>query len=272
MRATMQRKRTARRRWSYASRIASNPAFTSGQRARWLCANAGVAVFLLVGAVSLSVISLGTDLDLTLADHAFDARAGVFPLRQAWVTTTFNHVILRHVLTALAVMILLVVARDLYAPRAWSWLRRFQLHVIALSALLIPSVISLLKQTSVSHCPWDLQRYGGSAPYIKLFELMPAGVSPGHCMPAGHASSALWLISLSILFVPQRLLHAACSLTLFLFFGIGVGWLQQLRGAHFFTHTLWSAWIAMLIVFLIAICLDRWPIRAPTGEDARQVP
>lgn len=217
---------------------------------------------LLVAAVSLIAMTLWTDLDLTLADRAFDAKAGVFPLRHAWVTATLNHVILKRLLTALAVLILIAVAWDSCAPRAWSWLRRFQLRVIALSALLIPSVIGLLKQGSDSHCPWDLQRYGGTAPYIKLFELLPAGVSPGHCMPAGHASSALWMISLSILFVPHRLLYAACMLVIQLLLGIGVGWMQQLRGAHFLTHTLWSAWIALMLVFLITTCLDRWPRRA----------
>jgi len=30
-----------------------------------------------------------------------------------------------------------------------------------------------------------------------------------------------------------------------------VGWMQQLRGAHFLTHTLWSIWIAVLIVYLL---------------------
>ena len=78
-------------------------------------------------------------------------------------------------------------------------------------------------------------------------------------MPGGHASSALWMISLAILLVPYRLVHAAVALATLLMLGIGVGWLQQLRGAHFLTHTLWSAWIALLIVFLISTCLDRWP-------------
>lgn len=257
----MQRDRPQRRPWSFASRLAANSAISSRQQERWARANAVVAVFLLGAAITLIAITLWTDLDLMLADSAFDAKAGVFPLRHAWISATFNHVILKRLFTALALLILSAVLWDLCAPRTWSWLRRFQLRVIAMSALLIPTVISLLKQSSDSHCPWDLQRYGGSEPYIKLFELFPAGVSPGHCMPAGHASSALWMISLSVLFIPHRLLHAAFMLVALLFMGIGVGWMQQLRGAHFFTHTLWSAWIALLIVFLITTCLDRWPKR-----------
>lgn len=264
MRAGMHGERLPRGPWSYASRLAARPATTSRQRERWVRANAAVAVLVLLAPLLLMALSLWTDVDTALADSAFDAHAGMFRLRDAWLSTTFNHVILKRAFTGLALLILIAVSWDLCSPRPWSWLRRFQLRVIALSALLVPSTIGLLKQLSDSHCPWDLQRYGGSAPYIKLFEGFPSGVSPGHCMPAGHASSALWMISLAVLFIPQRLLQAAIVLILLLSLGIGVGWMQQLRGAHFLTHTLWSAWIALSIVFLITTCLDRWPRRAQT--------
>lgn len=261
MRAAMHRDQRPQRQWSYASRLMDNFSATSRQRERWARANAAFAKLLLLWAFALIAIALWTDVDVMLADSAFDSKAGMFPLRDAWITTTFNHVILKRAFTVLALLILFAVSWDLCSPRTWSWLRRFQLRVIALSALLVPTTISLLKQVSASHCPWDLQRYGGSEPYIKLFELLPAGVGPGHCMPAGHASSALWMVSLSVLFIPHRLLHATIVLVLLLSLGIGVGWMQQLRGAHFLSHTLWSAWIALLIVFLVTTCLDRWPRR-----------
>jgi membrane-associated PAP2 superfamily phosphatase len=37
--------------------------------------------------------------------------------------------------------------------------------------------------------------------------------------------------------------------------------MQQLRGAHFLTHTLWSLWIALATVFIITLALDLWPER-----------
>lgn len=218
---------------------------------------------LLIAALALMAIALWTDWDLKLADRAYDANARTFPLRHVWLTETFNHVILKRIFTALALVMISAVLWDAAAPRRWSWLRRFQLRVIALSAVLVPAAISLLKQASDSHCPWDLQRYGGTEPYVRLFEQLPPEILPGYCMPGGHASSALWMISFSILLVPYRLTHAAFSTTALLMLGIGVGWLQQLRGAHFLTHTLWSAWISLLIVFLITTCLDRWPRRKP---------
>ena len=46
-----------------------------------------------------------------------------------------------------------------------------------------------------------------------------------------------------------------------LLFGLGVGWVQQLRGAHFLTHTLWSGWIACALVLLNYSLAKRQPIR-----------
>lgn len=232
---------------------------TPRQQRQWIGAQVAGAALLLAAAFGLMAIAVWTDWDLRLADSMYDAAARSFPLRHAWLTETFNHVILKRLFTGLALVVIGAVLWDLAAPRRWSWLRRFQLRVIALSAVSVPLAISLLKQASASHCPWDLQRYGGGAPYVRLFELFPAGIGPGHCMPAGHASSALWMISFAILLAPRRLLHAAWALAALLSVGIAVGWLQQLRGAHFLSHTLWSAWVALLIVFLITFCLDRWP-------------
>jgi len=76
-------------------------------------------------------------------------------------------------------------------------------------------------------------------------------VAAGHCLPGGHASSALWLIALAAFWWPHRPRAAMAVGAAMLLLGGWVGWMQQLRGAHFLTHTLWSAWIACALVFAI---------------------
>ena len=73
-------------------------------------------------------------------------------------------------------------------------------------------------------------------------------MTPGHCFPAGHASSVLWMISFGAFWLPRHPRRAAAVAGALLVFGVGVGWVQQLRGAHFVTHTLWSVWLACAIV------------------------
>lgn len=193
----------------------------------------------------------GTSVDLRLADAMFDSGAGDFPWRHAWLAEQFSHVLLKRALVALALACIVLALWDVIRPGPWSALRRLQLRIVAASAVLVPLIISCLKRASSSHCPWDIDRYGGTAPYVALFEAMPAGVAPGHCMPGGHAASALWLVALCVLFLPARPGRAAAAFVVLLAAGIGVGWLQQLRGAHFLSHTLWSAWIACAVLFAL---------------------
>lgn len=190
-----------------------------------------------------------TDVDVRLADMVYDHTRGVFPWQHAWFAEQFNHVILKALLSCLAGAAVVMALWDTWRPRAhWTPARRLGMRVLGMSAISVPVVVSLLKRASTSHCPWDLERYGGHAPYIRLLELMPAGVDPGHCLPGGHASSALWLIALSAFWWPEQPRRALGVGALMMAFALGVGFIQQLRGAHFLTHTLWSAWIACVVV------------------------
>jgi len=219
---------------------------------------ARMAAWLGLAAIVIFALGRWTDADLWLADWMYDRGAGGFPWRASWLTLTFSHQIAKGILTLLALALIGAALFDaawlqplLDAPFA-----RLRLRVLAWSALLVPSTISLIKQGSDAHCPWDLARYGGSAPYVRLFDTLPDGVLPGHCFPAGHASSALWLVALAVLWLPgdQRTARRAGGAGLGA--GLFLGWMQQLRGAHFLSHTLWSAWIACAIVLLLVVLLQ----------------
>ncbi|WP_035374469.1 phosphatase PAP2 family protein [Pseudoduganella violaceinigra] len=206
---------------------------------------------LALAASAAAILWIGqyTDIDLRLADMVFDRARGVFPWQHAWFAEQFNHVIMKALLSCLAGAAIVLAVRDAWRPHLhWAPTRRLGMRVLGMSAVSVPVVISLLKRASTSHCPWDLERYGGSAPYIRLLEMMPAGVDAGHCLPGGHASSALWLIALSAFWWPEQPRKAFGVAILAMVFALAVGFVQQLRGAHFLTHTLWSAWIACVLL------------------------
>ena len=223
----------------------------SGSLAMGRGASQVALVFLGLVPALITLLATVTDIDLLLADAVFDVRIQAFPWRHAWLAEQFSHVLLKRALIGLAVIVIVMALWDLARPRPWSQIRRVQVRIVALSAALTPLIISGLKQISSSHCPWDIDRYGGTAPYIRLLDALPAGVEAGHCMPGGHASSALWLISAAVFFLPARPRLAVTTFGLMLAVGMAVGWLQQMRGAHFFTHTLWSAWIACTVLFVL---------------------
>lgn len=238
-------------------RIDTAPALLGARQVAFLCAG------LLATALLILWIGRATNIDLMLADSMFDAGAKVFKWRHAWLTETFSHTILKALLTLAAAWFIVAAAWDTWRPRIGrDALDRMRLRIVGLSAVLVPLVISLLKQASIAHCPWDLTRYGGTEPYLRLFDTLPLGIPAGHCLPAGHASSALWLVSLCVYWLPGRPQGARRMALCALLLGGLVGWMQQLRGAHFLTHTLWSIWLACAVVLALVVALQRMPRRS----------
>ena len=245
---------------------------------------AGIRLGIGLGMMAVAIFALGrfTDIDLFLADALYDAATGGFPWRDAWLTDVVGHRVLKAALTLSGALCIAAAIGDAIRPQAVldRPLARLRLRVIAWSAASVPLAISLLKQSSNAHCPWDLARYGGSQPYVRLFEALPPGALPGHCLPAGHASSALWLVSLVVLWLPGQPRMAWRAACVAIAFGMAVGWMQQMRGAHFLTHTLWSVWIACAVVLALAMLLQArvpesrrpsggTPLRAPAGTRCR---
>ena len=110
-------------------------------------------------------------------------------------------------------------------------------------------VIDLMKLASTTSCPWDLAQFGGSAGYLSHWVWgLPDGGS-GHCFPAGHASAGFVFIAGFFAWRRHSPRLARRWLVGALLAGSVLGLSQQLRGAHFASHTLWTAWICWTIAW-----------------------
>ncbi|MBS1186167.1 MAG: acid phosphatase [Burkholderiaceae bacterium] len=211
---------------------------------------------LTLSALPVVLLLLGrfTHLDLWLADAMFDPVTRNFPWREHWLANRFAHVWLKFALVVVGAVVVVATIADAFRRFSfWSDDFRTRMRLLACSAALVPLVIGALKRFSATHCPWDVERYGGQMPYFRLLDALPDGIVPGHCFPAGHASSALWLVALAVFWLPHRPRMAGMVGGLMLSFGLLLGWLQQMRGAHFLSHTLWSMWIACVIVAILYV-------------------
>lgn len=216
------------------------------------------SLILLASALLFLWINQYTDLDLIMADRYYDPRLHDFPWRNTWFAATFMHEWLKGLIIAAGLPVLAFCLFDTIRPRVWlSPLRRTQLRIVALSSILIPFLIKLTKHHSALQCPWDLSRYGGDTPLLRLLDPIPPGWEAGHCFPAGHASSGLWLAALAVLWLPRQPVKAFIVFWCGLGVGLAMGWVQQMRGAHFLTHTLWAAWIAAALLLLLIWLFDR---------------
>ena len=220
----------------------------------------------LASAAAILWIGAATDLDFALARTMYDASSHSFPWRHTWFAEGFSHGFLRALSWAIAAGVGLIVACDAAGRGrglpAW-WRKR--LRVVGLAAVLVPLTMSCLKYLSASHCPWDLVDFGGTERYVRLLQAIVPGTPAGHCMPAGHASSVLWMMSVMVFWLPHKPRTAAMVGVGMAVIGFGVGWVQQMRGAHFLTHTLWSIWIASAIVGLLCAHLLREDRAAPAA-------
>ena len=212
---------------------------------------------------ALVILALGefTNIDLIIEDYYYDPILKTFPWKDSWFANDLMHNYLKQIIKGCGVILYLVLIINLVKPLRFlsDWIR-FRLCFVALASLLIPSTIGTLKKITDFDCPWDIDRYNGTAPFLRLFEHLPhaLNLNSGNCFPAGHATTGLWLASLCIFWLPNKPRHALGVFILGLLFGLVLGWVQQMRGAHFLFHTLWSMWLASLIILIMLECVKIW--------------
>lgn len=194
-------------------------------------------VVLLFGALLLLALER-TPVDLFLARLA-GGQDG-FPGQHAFWLEQVLHRGARAAGWVAALALMLVAARPFGTFRQLDRARRWQ---IALTPIACALAISILKQRSGASCPWDLAEFGGQARLIGHWAAFASGDGgPGRCFPAGHAVTGFGFIGGWYAWrgrdarIARRWLHGSLAI------GLLLGFAQQWRGAHYLSHTLWSAW------------------------------
>lgn len=199
-----------------------------------------------------------TSLDITLA-RLMGGPDG-FALREHWLLTVVLHDGARRASWVLACALTLAVWWPVGPLRRLTQQQRVQLVLTTLTAAF---AVATLKRLSASSCPWDLSMFGGFARYASHWSGLPDGGS-GHCFPAGHASTGFSFIGGYFVFRGTSPRIARTWLMVSIGAGLLLGIAQQLRGAHFMSHTLWTGFICWCIAF----GMDRGRTWIPTRQEA----
>jgi membrane-associated PAP2 superfamily phosphatase len=195
-----------------------------------------------------------TTVDLWLAQFSYDSATRNFPLREHFVTARIAHDAVKFVSGVVFAWILVGVWRPLGVLQRLDRPARIYLLVSAIICLVS---VALLKRTSALHCPWGLSMFGGASPYLRLFDMVPPDWIRGACFPAGHALSGFAYIGGFFAFGAAAPRIAWSWLGAVLLVGMFAGISQQLRGAHFLSHTLWTAWLCWTIAAALAYVVRR---------------
>ncbi len=207
---------------------------------------------LLASAIFLILIYPKTGLDQRLITPYFDAANQQFSLKHAWILESALHTDLKYGLIFVALSTLLAsFGGNIHAPLKPYQQRLFWVFMLMLTST---TLISLLKHNSMHACPNDLLQYGGDLPYLQLFDALPVGAAMGKCFPGGHASGGFALMAFYFAFRDVKPKFAQNMLLLSLALGFVMGWAQMMRGEHFLSHNLWSAWVVW------ATCLACQPL------------
>ena len=201
-----------------------------------------------------------TGLDLALAGLAGTPTG--FPLRSNRFLVHGLHEGAR----ALSWLLLIALAAGIRWP--WGFLRRLPVREraqLALTVLAGVAVVALVKQASTTSCPWDLKAFGGVAQHVSHWAWGVRDGGPGGCFPAGHASAGFGFVGGWFVLRRRSAAMARAWLLAALAAGLLLGLGQQLRGAHYMSHTLWTAWLCWTTGFVIDVLLHRRRDRRAAG-------
>ncbi len=177
-------------------------------------------------------------LDLPLA-RAFATPQG-FALHDNWFLVQVMHEGAR----ALSWLLALLLVAGIFLPRGF--LRRLdtgERTQLALGVIASALLVALIKQHSHTSCPWDAEAFGGVARHVSRWSWGQWDGEPGHCFPAGHASAGFAFMS-GYFVLARHLPRLAWRWLLMAgIAGLLLGLAQQARGAHYMSHTLWTAWL-----------------------------
>ncbi len=193
-------------------------------------------------------------LDLWLA--SLSATPAGFALRNHWALTTLLHDGARLLAAALLAAMAVGVARPFGPLRTLNLRRRLWLLAAVVGGMVL---VATIKRFTATDCPWELSAFGGTLPFVSHWDWgVLAGAAPGHCFPAGHASAGFAWMAGWFAWPPgaragRRWLLASVAA------GLVLGVAQQLRGAHFMSHTLWTAWICWTWAWGLSGLLPREP-------------
>jgi len=208
-------------------------------------------------------------LDFRVADLLYRLEGGRWALHDHYLTRALLHDGAKEVGRAVVIGLLCVALVSVWHPRLHAWCRPLWYLVVA-----IPMAVALvgwLKNSGWGLCPWDMARYGGDQPTgLAYFAALPGQTDTGHCFPAGHAAGGYALVALYFFLLQVRPQWALRGLLVGIALGLLLGFDQQLRGAHFLSHDLWTAavcWFTSLGMYLLF-----YPGHALAVEPVRSLP
>lgn len=211
---------------------------------------------------ALAILVQLAGLDMLIADRLYALEGGQWALKEAWLTSVVIHKFGKYLSLLIALAVLTGLLQSYVTQKLRD--RRRELIYLLCAAGGGSALISLIKSVSHVSCAWDFSRYGGDQPYASVFtEIVQQ--SGGSCFPAGHASGGYAWVALYFLGVYLQSGWRWAGMSFAIIIGLIFGISQQLRGAHFISHDLWTlgiCWFFSLLMYRLILVNKPTPLRS----------
>ncbi|AMM23134.1 phosphoesterase [Variovorax sp. PAMC 28711] len=213
--------------------------------------------------VALALVVAWDASGLDLAAAQWFGTPNGFPWRSNHRLILWMHEVPRFTSWALVIGLFLAIGWPVGVLRRLDKAARLQLALTVLASVL---AVSMIKTHSATSCPWDLRQFGGMARHVSHWAWGVDDGGPGKCFPAGHASAAFAYLGGWFVFrrVAPQVAWLWLAVALVVGFALGLG--QQMRGAHYMSHTLWTAWVCWAVGLAMDVVATGWRGRASAAR------
>ncbi len=224
----------------------------------------GLLITLAIAAAVGLVFGLRPDFDLAISAAFYDPVLKKFPLDKTALIQSLRQGA-EWVTILVVTFILLAVALKLVAPQR-KMLIPGRAAIFFLAALTLgPGLLvnGFLKPEWPRPRPNEVTQFSGDERFVAWWD--PRSTCDYNCsFVSGEASSAFWMLAPASLVPPPWRAFAYCGAILY---GLAVGGLRIVMGAHFFTDVIFAGVLMFLVVWLLHGLIYRWPRTRFSEED-----
>ncbi len=198
---------------------------------------------------AFAIFSEYSGLDIALARNFYDGITGTWPLKNEFLVAGVLHSFAKDCVVYIMAAVLLLLILSFVFRR----LRPFRKGAayMLFGSLTGVALVAILKDSTHIYTPWDLALFGGDKPHVRIFDPSPVGLPVGHAFPGGHSSGGFAFFSVYFLLSRYRPKYRLFGLALGLTVGGIFAAAQEMRGAHFLSHDLFSLVICWYSAFTI---------------------
>lgn len=188
------------------------------------------------------VFPVGGIIDLHLI-QPWVSLQGTFPYKDDWFLDKLNHSYVKNLLIAVYLIFFFLWCASFKVEKLKA--KRWEYGYMFWVSILCTAVVGFFKSHSAHACPWYMTHETATG-FIWDFS-----ATAGHCFPGGHASTGFALVTGYFVYRLSHQGRAWFYLFAGMVIGFAMGWAQMMRGAHFLSHNLWTAWFCIAVNLVI---------------------